>query len=52
MSQIKNTVLFSIIFIFVFVDVGKKSDLRGTRRFLISLKIAWILMFGIINFWG
>jgi hypothetical protein len=46
MSKRKNTVLFSILFIFIFVYVGKNSDLRGTRRFFISLKITWILMFG------
>ena len=46
MSKRKNTVLFSILFIFVFVYLGKNSNLRGTRRFFISLQIAWILMFG------
>lgn len=46
MSKRKNTVLFSIIFIFVFVYVSKNSDLRFIRRFFVSLKIAWILMFG------
>ena len=46
MSKRKNTVLFSILFIFVFIYLGKNSNLRGTRRFFISLKIAWILMFG------
>ena len=46
MSKRKNTVLFSILFIFVFVYLGKNSNLRGTKRFFISLKIAWILMFG------
>lgn len=46
MSKRKNTVLFSIVFIFVFVYVSKNSDLRVTRRFFISLKISWILMFG------
>lgn len=46
MSKRKNTVLFSILFISVFVYVSKNSDLRLTRRFFISLKIVWILMFG------
>ena len=46
MSKRKNTVLFSIFFIFVFVYLGKHSNLRGTRRFFISLQIAWSLMFG------
>ena len=46
MSKRKNTVLFSIVFIFVFVYLSKNSDLRVTRRFFISLKIRWILMFG------
>ena len=45
MSERKNTVLFSILFIFVFIYVGNNSDLRVTRRFFISLKIVWILMF-------
>jgi hypothetical protein len=40
MSQRKNTVLFSILFISVFIYLGKNSDLRGTKRFFISLKIA------------
>ena len=46
MSKRKNTVLFSILFIFVYLYLGKNSNLRGTRRFLISLQIAWNLMFG------
>lgn len=44
MNRKKNTVLFIILFVFVYV--GKNSNLRGTRRYFISLKIAWILMFG------
>ena len=46
MSKRKNTVLFSILFIFVYLYLGKNSNLRGTRRFFISLQIAWSLMFG------
>ena len=46
MNQRKNAILFSILFISVFIYVGKNSDLRGTRRFFISLKIAWLLIFG------
>ena len=46
MNKTKNTVLFSILFIFVFIYVGKNSNLRGTRRYFISLQIAWMLMFG------
>jgi len=38
MSKRKNTVLFSILFIFVYL--GKNSNLRGTKRFFISLQIA------------
>jgi hypothetical protein len=39
-------VLFSILFVYIFIYVGKNSNLRGTRKYFISLKIAWILMFG------
>lgn len=46
MNRTKNTVLCGILFVFVFIYVGKNSNLRGTRRYFISLKIAWILMFG------
>ena len=46
MGKRENTVLFSMLFIFVFVYIGKNSNFRGTTRFFISLKIAWILMFG------
>ena len=49
MIQRKNTVLFSILFIFVFVYVGKNSNLRGTKRFFISLKIVWLLTFGVLD---
>ena len=45
MSKRKNTVLFSILFIFVYLDLGKNSNLRGSRRFFISLQIASSLMF-------
>jgi len=45
MSKRKNTLLFTILFICVFIYVGNNSDLRVTRRFFISLKIVWILMF-------
>ena len=45
MSKTKNTVLFRMLFIFAFVYVSKNLDLRVTRRFFISLKIAWILVF-------
>jgi hypothetical protein len=46
MNRTKNTVSFSILFVFVFIYVGKNSNLRGTRRYFIALKIAWIIMFG------
>ena len=46
MNRTKNTVSFSILFVFVFIYVVKNSNLRGTRRYFISLKIVWILMFG------
>ena len=38
MNKTKNTVLFSILVIFVFIYVGKNSNLSGTRRYFISLK--------------
>ena len=49
MSKRKNTVLFSILFIFVFIYLGKNSNFRGTTKLFISLQIAWILMFGGLN---
>jgi hypothetical protein len=49
MNQKKNTLLFSILFLFVFVYVGKNSNLKGTKKYLISLQIAWILIFGPLN---
>ena len=45
MNKTKTTVLFSRLFVFVFIYVGKNSNIRGNRRYFISLKIAWILMF-------
>ena len=49
MSKRKNILLFSILFIYVFIYVGNNSDLRVTRRFFISLRIVWILMFVGLN---
>ena len=46
MNKTKNTVSFSIFFIFVFRYVGKNSNLRGIRRYFILLKIPWIPIFG------
>jgi hypothetical protein len=46
MNKTKNTVSLSIIFVFVFIYVAKNSNIRGTRRYFISLKIAFILLFG------
>ena len=49
MSKRKNTVIFSTVFVFVYVS--KNSNLTGTRKFFISLQIAWILMSeGKLNF--
>ena len=45
MSKRTNTVLFAIS-ILLYLYLGKNSNLRGTRRFFISLQIAWSLMFG------
>ena len=40
MSKRKHIVLFSILFIFVFVYLGNNSNLRGTKRFFISRQLA------------
>ncbi|MGK0326505.1 MAG: hypothetical protein ACJA2M_002996 [Polaribacter sp.] len=50
MSQKKNTLLFSILLIFIFLYVGNNSELRGTKRLFISLKIAWFIIFGGLDF--
>jgi len=46
MSKRKNTVQFSVFFIFVFVYGSKNLYFRVNRKFFISLKITWTLMFG------
>ena len=49
MIQRKNVLLlFTILFIFVFVYVSKNSDLSRQKKFFISVKLAWIiLVFGV-----
>lgn len=42
-------IYISILFISIFVYVGNNSDLRGTKRFFISLKITWFLIFGALD---
>lgn len=37
--------LFGILFIYVFICINNDVNLRVTRRFFISLKIVWIIMF-------
>ncbi len=46
MGKKTNTILFSILFIFVFVYISKNSNIIGTKRLLISLEIASIIIFG------
>lgn len=46
MNKRKNIVLFTIIFMFVLIHVGKNSNFRGAKKYFITLKITWILMFG------
>ena len=46
MSKTKNTVQLSVFFIFVFVYGSKNLYFRVNRKFFISLKITWTLMFG------
>lgn len=46
MNKTKNTVLFSILLVFVFIYVGKNSNFRGIRRYVISVEIAWTILFG------
>lgn len=46
MNKRKNIVSFTIIFMFVLIHVGKNSNFRGAKKYFITLKITWILMFG------
>ena len=48
-SKRKNTALFTVFFIFVSVYVSKNLDFKVNRKFFISLKITWVLMFGEIH---